>query len=155
MTTAATLIVPPCLRLLHGRTHTHARVRYVPVTSQSALTTRKTLFYHRVRALERRVLAAWPRFTIWGAGRDGKTFFNALASEYQGRVTAFCDVDPGKVGNVYHNSLTGGPRVPIVHFRDATKPLILCVALNRTDGEFEANVRSLGLVEGVDYWQFA
>ncbi len=131
------------------------RARYVATTSQSALTTRKTLFYHRVRALERRVLAHWDSFTIWGAGRDGKAFFNTLSPEFQLRVAAFCDIDDSKVGTVYHNSATGGPKVPIIHWTTAVRPLILCVALNRTEGQFEANVASLGLKEGTDYWQFA
>jgi hypothetical protein len=118
------------------------------------LTTRKTLFFHRVRALERRVLAHWPAFSIWGAGRDGKTFFNALGADTRARVSHFLDIDPKKVGTTYFNSQTGS-RVPIIHWRDAVPPLVLCVTLNRTDGEFERNVASLGLREGVDVWQFA
>ena len=48
----------------------------------------------------------------------------------------------------------------IRHWRDAPEglPLVLCVAMGRTGGAFEANVRELastrGLVETVDYWHF-
>jgi glycosyltransferase involved in cell wall biosynthesis len=39
---------------------------------------RKTLLRVRLRALERRVLEQWDHFTIWGAGRDGKSVVNEL-----------------------------------------------------------------------------
>jgi hypothetical protein len=44
--------------------------------------------------------------------------------------------------------------VPIVHFARATPPFVTCVALDRTDGAFEANLASLGLTEGDDYYLF-
>ena len=59
-----------------------------------------------------------------------------------------------QIGTKYHNSITG-ESVPVIHFSAAVPPLVLCVTLNRTDGEFERNVASLGLTEGVDVWQFA
>ena len=44
----------------------------------------------------------WPgKFMIWGAGRDGKAFFNALSPTAQSRVSAFAEVDPRKIGQVY------------------------------------------------------
>jgi hypothetical protein len=99
----------PCRANSAWSTHTAApSIRYVPVTSQSALTTRKTLFHHRVLAFERRVLAHWPTFTIWGAGRDGKTFFNALTRPTRARVAAFCDIDPKKVPTPAQPSLGAG-----------------------------------------------
>jgi hypothetical protein len=49
-------------------------------------------------------------------------------------------------------------RVPVVHWRDARPPLVLCVAMGRTNGVFEANVAELatklGLREGFHYWHF-
>ena len=33
---------------------------------------RAVVHRHRVAAIEAQVLAHWPRFTIWGAGRDGR-----------------------------------------------------------------------------------
>jgi hypothetical protein len=133
-----------------------ASCRYFPSSSQSLRISRKTLFQHRVASFEKRVLSLpeWEKFTIWGAGRDGKTFFKALMPATQARVAAFCDIDPSKIGTAYHCPHTR-VNVPIVHFRDAKPPIVLCVALNRTAGEFEANVASLGLKEGVEFWHFA
>ena len=49
-------------------------------------------------------------------------------------------------------------RLPVIHWREARPPLVLCVALGRTNGEFEANVRELadtkGLREGIHFWHF-
>jgi len=48
----------------------------------------------------------WPgRFTIWGAGRDGKAFFNALSPAGRAQVAAFAEVDPGKIGQRYPQPL--------------------------------------------------
>lgn len=43
----------------------------------------------------------WDTFSIWGAGRDGKAFYNALSPAGKARVIAFCDIDPKKIGQVY------------------------------------------------------
>ena len=45
-------------------------------------------------------------------------------------------------------------KVPIVHFSAAAPPFVLCVALDRTGGAFEANLASLELTEGRDYYHF-
>ena len=47
------------------------------------------------------MLQGWPRFTIWGAGRDGRDFFKNISPAARGRVAAFCDVDPKKIGTDY------------------------------------------------------
>jgi len=107
----------------------------------------------RLDAFERRVLAGWETFTIWSAGRDGKKFFSMLKPENKGKVVAFCDVDPKKIGTKYVNSQTHH-QVPIIHFSEAKPPIVMCVALDRTNGEFEKIVAGLGFTEGVDYWQF-
>jgi len=117
-------------------------------------TPRALLLRHRTAALEAAVLSAhpsWARFTIWGAGRDGRDFFKAMSEDGKRRVAAFCDVDPKKIGSKY---IYEAHRVPIVHFREAQPPFVLCVALGRTGGAFEANVTSLGLREGLDYYHF-
>ena len=44
--------------------------------------------------------------------------------------------------------------VPVVHFREVRPPFVTCVALGRTGGAFEANLASLGLTEGRDYFLF-
>ncbi len=119
--------------------------------SFSSSVPRRLLFAIRSEALERRVLASWPRFSIWGAGRDGKYFFGCLSPAARARVTAFIDVDVRKVGGS-HSRHDAAP-VPIVHFTDAVRPFIVCVAMDRGGG-LEENVRSLGLTEGVDYYHF-
>ena len=73
------------------------------------------------------------------------------APETRARVAAFADVDPKKVGTDYQFF---EHRVPVVHFAAAAPPFVLCVALDRTDGAFEANLASLKLTEGVDYFHF-
>jgi hypothetical protein len=109
------------------------------------------LLHHRAAALEAAVLSGWEAFAIWGAGRDGRDLFKALQPETRRKVTAFCDVDEKKIGTVYEFFEY---RVPILHFSQATPPFITCVALDRTDGAFEANLASLGLTEGEGYYHF-
>eukprot|EP00026_Physarum_polycephalum_P010444 Phypoly_transcript_10608.p1 GENE.Phypoly_transcript_10608~~Phypoly_transcript_10608.p1 ORF type:complete len:174 (+),score=33.03 Phypoly_transcript_10608:740-1261(+) len=122
-------------------------------TSQSKQIHRLDLVQVRMDAFERRVLSKWGNFTIWSAGRDGKKFFNLLTDENKAKVVAFCDIDPKKIGTKYVNSKTHH-QIPIIHFKEAKPPLVICVALDRTNGEFEENVNALNLVEGVDYWHF-
>ena len=91
--------------------------RYVGKSSVSWNIPRKDLLRVRLRALERRVLRPWIQrrkaaaansgersgcFTLWGAGRDGKTVLNELGDEFVRHVRAFCDVDP-KNHRGYHN----------------------------------------------------
>lgn len=38
---------------------------------------------------------------IWGAGRDGKDFYNALSPFGRSRIDLFFDIDSNKIGNVY------------------------------------------------------
>ena len=64
---------------------------------------------------------------------------------------AFCDVDAKKVGTTYQFFEFA---VPIVHYTDAVPPFVTCVALDRTNGEFEANLASLQLEEGKDFYFF-
>ena len=87
------------------------------------------------------------------ARRDGRNLLNALGNGARAKATAFCDVDPKKIGTTYHNAGTG-TRVPVVHFTQAEPPFVCCVALGRTEGAFERNLASLNLVEGRDYYHF-
>ena len=78
----------------------------------------------------------------------------------QGRVKAMCDIDPAKIGTSYanHRQADFGAPVPIIHFSQASGPVIVCVGLRRcsdeADGLLERNVASLGLTEGLDLWYF-
>jgi len=63
---------------------------------------RAAMFEERLLAPRRAGGAApWARFSIWGAGRDGKAFFHALSPAARAQVECFCDVDARKVGNRY------------------------------------------------------
>ncbi|KAN0053244.1 hypothetical protein ACTA71_009693 [Dictyostelium dimigraforme] len=107
----------------------------------------------RIEYLERRVLSNWKEFTIWGAGKDGKKFFTLLPDSCKKKVVAFCDVDKNKIG-VNYNAAYTPYSIPIIHFSNVKSPLIICVALDRSNGEFENNLNSLNLIEGKDYWHF-
>lgn len=139
---------------LHKVEDTLMIYRYVP-GSVCFQIPRKVLVETRVPFLERRVLAHWPRFSIWGAGRDGKFFLNQLSNDTVGRVEAFCDVDEKKIaiGQYFHQG--SRRRIPIVHFTSVRPPLIICVAVKGRGGELRDNLNSLGLVEGVDYYHFS
>mmetsp|Transcript_3546 Transcript_3546/g.9025 ORF Transcript_3546/g.9025 Transcript_3546/m.9025 type:complete len:864 (-) Transcript_3546:182-2773(-) len=128
--------------------------------------------------------AGWEAgFTVWNAGRDGKQFVRALPWRWQRRCRAFCDVDARKIGTVveltapssttaddaaadgderlesdFSRRGTAHHRVPVVHWSEAEPPLVLCVAMGRTNGVFEGNVAELAarlqLREGTHYWHF-
>lgn len=98
--------------------------RYHPAAATHAIP-RRTILRHRAAALERDVLLAhpgWARFVIWGAGRDGKELFKALSPATRRRVTAFCDIDPVKIGSTYqyyehHVSRSRRPVTPALRRR--------------------------------------
>jgi hypothetical protein len=74
------------------------------------------------------------------------------------KVVAFCDIDEKKIGRTYRTKemcSDDRPGIPIIHFSKATPPILTCVALDRTNDAFEANVRSLGLVEGRNLFYFS
>jgi len=109
----------------------------------------------RVQAFQTQI--HWGNFTIWGAGRDGKKFFNLLSEASKLKVIAFCDVDPKKIGKYYSYQLSPKEcrRIPIVPWQTATPPIITCVALDRTNGDFERNVAALGLKPGEELLYFS
>lgn len=104
----------------------------------------------RVRAVEARVLHAWPRFSVWGAGRDAKAFVGGLSCGSRNKIAAFAEVDPRKVGKEFYSAAVD-VAAPIVHVSEVQPPFLCCVARGRTGGELEANVAMKGR-EGVDYW---
>ncbi|XP_051490661.1 UDP-GlcNAc:betaGal beta-1,3-N-acetylglucosaminyltransferase-like protein 1 isoform X2 [Apus apus] len=117
-----------------------------------------TIWNHRVRFLEDRVLSSWTSFTIWNAGKQGKRLYRSLSPANQKKVTAFCDVDEKKITKGFYTYEASEerpkPRIPICHFRDAAPPFIICVKLDLTGGAFEANLNMLNLKEGTDYYHF-
>ena len=126
--------------------------RYVSGSVCSRIS-RRQLLRARLGPFERRVLRNWKQFTIWGAGRDGKNFYNDLTDESRDKIVAFCDIDEKKIKRGYHDSRRR-KQVPVVHFSEAKPPIVICVAMGRSGGALEKNIASLGLKEGVDYWHF-
>eukprot|EP00075_Anas_platyrhynchos_P038111 XP_027327364.1 UDP-GlcNAc:betaGal beta-1,3-N-acetylglucosaminyltransferase-like protein 1 isoform X3 [Anas platyrhynchos] len=118
----------------------------------------ETIWNHRVRFLEDRVLSSWTSFTIWNAGKQGKKLYRSLSPANRKKVTAFCDVDEKKITRGFYtfeeSEERPKPKIPICHFREATPPFIICVKLDLTGGAFETNLNMLNLTEGVDYYHF-
>ncbi|XP_047565291.1 UDP-GlcNAc:betaGal beta-1,3-N-acetylglucosaminyltransferase-like protein 1 isoform X3 [Lutra lutra] len=132
--------------------------RYLPdAATHSVLET--TIWTHRVRFLEERVLPRWTAFTIWNAGRQGRRLYRSLTAEARRKVVAFCDVDENKIRKGFYchedSQERPKPRVPILHFRAARPPFVICVKLDLTGGAFEDNLRSLRLREGQDFLHFS
>lgn len=117
-----------------------------------------TIWEIRMEYIQKQVLDKWESFTIWNAGKQGKKFYRNLSMTNQRKVAAFCDVDPKKIkcgAYIYHESKEKiKPTVPIVHFQSAKPPFIICMKLDLTGGEFEKNLASLNLKEGVDFFHF-
>lgn len=115
-----------------------------------------TIWKIRMEYIQIQVLDKWESFTIWNAGKQGKKFYRNLSTANQKKVAAFCDVDPKKIkcgAYIYHESKEKiKPTVPIVHFKSAKPPFIICMKLDLTGGEFEKNLASLNLEEGVDFF---
>jgi hypothetical protein len=67
------------------------------------------------------------KFGIWGCGRDGKRFYNALSPAARDRVACFYDVNPAKIGTMYREH--GGTRsIPIRSVTETASPFVVCVA---------------------------
>lgn len=109
---------------------------------------RQLLMSIRVRAFERIVLQHRPRwrqgFSVWGAGRDGKLFYEQLSEDAREHIVAWGDIDPRKIGK----KLRGRP---VLHFSQLSAPIALCVTMDR-GGEFELNLSTLQLEAGIDYF---
>nr|XP_023507450.1 UDP-GlcNAc:betaGal beta-1,3-N-acetylglucosaminyltransferase-like protein 1 isoform X1 [Equus caballus] len=105
---------------LHGGCHVHCH-------------NRTTIWTHRVRFLEERALPHWAAFTIWNAGRQGRRLYRSLTAESRRKVVAFCDVDENKIKKGFYSYEDSEerpkPRVPILHFRAARPPFVICVKL--------------------------
>uniref|UniRef100_I3N067 UDP-GlcNAc:betaGal beta-1,3-N-acetylglucosaminyltransferase like 1 n=1 Tax=Ictidomys tridecemlineatus TaxID=43179 RepID=I3N067_ICTTR len=118
-----------------------------------------TIWTHRVCFLEEWALPQWTSFTIWNAGKQGRRLYRSLTAASRCKVVAFCDVDENKIRKGFYcyeeAQERPKPRVPVLHFRAARPPFVLCVKLDLTGGEFEENLRSLQLQEGRDFVYFS
>lgn len=61
---------------------------------------RRHILRVKLKAMERRVLDKLEKFSVWGAGRDGRNFVNELSEENRKKVVCFGDVDVKKVGDM-------------------------------------------------------
>ena len=123
-------------------------------------------------------------FCIWGAGRDGKAFLKALDKSVRSKVRCMADIDEKKIRAGYMNKSLGlkipvihfsklsvcckklknelNERVKKKARKDIEEydlnfqqlPVIVCVAMYRTNGMLEENVKSIGRTEGEDLWHF-
>ncbi|XP_067115483.1 queuosine-tRNA galactosyltransferase isoform X2 [Osmerus mordax] len=118
----------------------------------------ETIWNLRVSFLQERVLSQWEAFTIWNAGKQGRRLYRCLSPANQKKVTAFCDVDANKIRKGFYtyedSKEKPKPRVPVLHYRDASPPFIVCVKLDLTGGGLEENLNSLHLTEALDYCHF-
>ncbi|KAM9492926.1 queuosine-tRNA galactosyltransferase isoform 5-T10 [Salvelinus alpinus] len=118
----------------------------------------ETIWNLRVAFLQERVINQWESFTIWNAGKQGRKLYRCLRSFNQKKVRAFCDVDENKIKKGFYtyeeSKERPKPQIPVLHYRDASPPYIICVKLDMTGGVFEENLKSLHLEEGVDYYHF-
>ncbi|XP_045565846.1 queuosine-tRNA galactosyltransferase isoform X2 [Salmo salar] len=118
----------------------------------------ETIWNLRVAFLQERVINQWESFTIWNAGKQGRKLYRCLSSFNQKKVLAFCDVDENKIKKGFYtyeeSKERPKPQIPVLHYRDASPPYIICVKLDMTGGVFEENLKSLHLEEGVDYYHF-
>ncbi|XP_037927928.1 UDP-GlcNAc:betaGal beta-1,3-N-acetylglucosaminyltransferase-like protein 1 [Teleopsis dalmanni] len=136
------------------------KYRYHPEATTFSIAA-KTILRIRLRHLIENILQKEPwsnGFTIWNAGKQGKTFFRDLPAVEKHKVISFCDVDKKKIQNMYKyfdqvtRKITH--TIPVLHFTQAKPPLVICMKLDMTNGAFEANLRSLNLTEGTDYILF-
>ncbi|XP_014442176.1 UDP-GlcNAc:betaGal beta-1,3-N-acetylglucosaminyltransferase-like protein 1 [Tupaia chinensis] len=132
--------------------------RYHPHAATHAVL-ESTIWTHRVHFLEEQALPHWDTFTIWNAGKQGRRLYRSLTPASRRKVVAFCDVDENKIRKGFYchedSQERPKPRVPILHFRAARPPFVICVKLDLTGGAFEDNLRSLQLQEGRDFLHFS
>ena len=119
-----------------------------------------TIWDLRMEQIQKNVISKWDNFTIWNAGKQGRKFYRSLDTKNRKKVLALCDVDNKKINKGFYTcELIKGddgkpPKVPIVHFKEARKPFIICVKLGLSNGAFEDNLASLFLEEGKDFYHF-
>lgn len=120
---------------------------------------RECIWKIQLNRLEKHVLSNWKHFTIWNAGKAGRKLVRSLSPDNLKKVQMFCDVDANKIGKIIELYCPVKRKVvvklPVTHFSKAQAPLLICVKLDLTNGEFESNLKSLNLIEGTDYIIFS
>ncbi|XP_055683956.1 UDP-GlcNAc:betaGal beta-1,3-N-acetylglucosaminyltransferase-like protein 1 [Lutzomyia longipalpis] len=122
----------------------------------------ETIWNLRMKHLIENVLCKPPwnaGFTIWNAGKQGRRFYRDLPENFRKLIRCFCDVDLRKIGHPYQPydpvTRTSGQEIPVIDFRQAQPPIVVCMKMDLTDGAFEENINSLNLTEGTDYILFS
>ncbi|KAM4824877.1 queuosine-tRNA galactosyltransferase isoform X6 [Urocitellus parryii] len=119
--------------LLLYRYHPQAATLSVLDPPWPPLLPRTTIWTHRVCFLEEWALPQWASFTIWNAGKQGRRLYRSLTAASRCKVVAFCDVDENKIRKGFYcyeeAQERPKPRVPVLHFRAARPPFVLCVKL--------------------------
>ncbi|XP_051940973.1 UDP-GlcNAc:betaGal beta-1,3-N-acetylglucosaminyltransferase-like protein 1 isoform X1 [Hippocampus zosterae] len=118
----------------------------------------ETIWNLRVGFLQERVISQWESFTIWNAGKQGRKLYRCLNATNQKKVKAFCDVDKNKIKKGFYtyedSKERPKPKIPVLHYKDASPPFIICVKLDMTAGVLEENLNSLQMKEGIDFFHF-
>ncbi|GAB0095233.1 UDP-GlcNAc:betaGal beta-1,3-N-acetylglucosaminyltransferase-like protein 1 [Sergentomyia squamirostris] len=122
----------------------------------------ETIWHIRLKHLIENVLCKPPwneGFAIWNAGKQGKRLYRDLPEDFQKLVRCFYDVDAKKTRRTFQSydpvMRKCGQEIPILDFREADPPIVICMKMDLTDGAFEDNIASLNLTEGVDYILFS
>ena len=112
----------------------------------------------RLAELEKNVLIKWNKFSIWNAGKEGRRLYRLLSENNRKKVIAFADVDLKKIAKKWYTfeccDKAPKPKVPIIHYTDLKPPVVICVKLGLSNGNFEQNLASLNLREGIDFVHF-
>jgi glycosyltransferase involved in cell wall biosynthesis len=121
--------------------------------------TRERIWNIQLKRLENCVLSNWKEFTVWNAGKAGRKLVRTLSQINMEKVISFCDVDKKKIGQTIElycpKKRLVIKKIPVVDYRDAKPPLLICMKLDLTKGEFECNLKSMNLIEGLHYVLFS
>ena len=70
--------------------------------------------------------------------------FLKLLTELRKHVRGFIDVDQRKIERGYYNPRLCSRKFPVYHFSQVKEgPFVVCVAMNRTQGQLEHNIRTV------------
>ncbi|UXI21581.1 60S acidic ribosomal protein P0 [Sarcoptes scabiei] len=120
----------------------------------------ETIWRLRLKHLEKNFLRKWEKFSIWNAGKEGRRLYRSLPEDLRAKVFQFGDVDCKKIAKRFYTFEAGvkgvktKPKIPIVDYRKLQPPIVICVKLGLTRGEFEKNLSEMNLIESIDYVHF-
>ncbi|CAF0916166.1 unnamed protein product [Rotaria sp. Silwood1] len=111
----------------------------------------------RIQEIQLNIINNLEGLTIWNAGKQGRKFYRSLNDTNKQKVICFCDMDQKKISKGFYTDELSKEkrRIPVIHFIQAIPPIIICVKLGLTNNDFETNLASMNLREGIDYWLFS